>query len=155
MINIINPYWWNQGPIPSPIPGEGLPRIDVGGIYKLSTNAVTLTDETVDYGINPCLYNKLPNESLVLLTLHADAPTGGEGLPVTIVAPSGSSTVSSGDTAGKTKIGVVDSQGSNVTGSNVQGNTQRFVYINKCTGVIRFLEYTNAAAPATVADGEA
>lgn len=87
--------------------------------------------------------------------MHAAAPAGGEDLPVTVVVPSGSSTVSSGESAGKTKISVKDSQDSNVTGSNVQGNTQRFVYINKCTGVIRFLEYTNADAPTPVANSEA
>lgn len=38
MINIIDPYWWNLGPVP--VRNEGLPRIDIGGIYKLSTNAV-------------------------------------------------------------------------------------------------------------------
>lgn len=144
MINIIDPYWWNLGPVP--VRNEGLPRIDIGGIYKLSTNAVALTESSVDYGINPCLYSKLPCESIVLLTIHADAPTGGEDLPVLVGVPSGASTISSGDTTGKTKISVVDSQGSNVTGSNVQGNTQRLAYINKSTGVIRFLEFTNPAA---------
>ena len=144
--NIIDPYWWNLGPVP--VRNEGLPRIDIGGIYKLSTNAVALTESSVDYGINPCLYSKLPCESIVLLTIHADAPTGGEDLPVLVGVPSGASTISSGDTTGKTKISVVDSQGSNVTGSNVQGNTQRLAYINKSTGVIRFLEFTNPAASA-------
>lgn len=146
MINIIDPYWQNLGPVP--VRNEGLPRIDIGGIYKLSTNAVALTESSVDYGINPCLYSKLPCESIVLLTIHADAPTGGEDLPVLVGVPSGASTISSGDTTGKTKISVVDSQGSNVTGSNVQGNTQRLAYINKSTGVIRFLEFTNPAASA-------
>ena len=146
MINIgINPYWWTPEIIPTR--NEGLPRIDIGGIFKLTTNAVSLSDESVDYGINPCLYNKLPNESLVLLTVHADAPTGGESLPVHVVIPGGFSTVSNGDSAGKIKVPVVDSQGSNVIGSNVQGNTQRFVYINKCTNVIRFLEFTNVNPP--------
>ena len=56
MINIIDPYWWNLGPVP--VRNEGLPRIDIGGIYKLSTNAVALTESSVDYGINPCLYSK-------------------------------------------------------------------------------------------------
>lgn len=42
MINIIDPYWWNLGPVP--VRNEGLPRIDIGGIYKLSTNAVALTN---------------------------------------------------------------------------------------------------------------
>lgn len=144
LINAMNPYWWMGTPVATA--NNSLPRIDVGGIFKLSTNAVTLTDTTVDYGINPCQYRALPCESLVLLTIHEDAPAGGESLPVTVVVPnSGSSTVSeSGSTTGTTKVNVVDSQGTNVTGSNVQGSTQRFVYINKNTGVIRLLEFTNA-----------
>lgn len=27
MINIIDPYWWNLGPVP--VRNEGLPRIDI------------------------------------------------------------------------------------------------------------------------------
>lgn len=119
--------------------GNGFGNNGAGGLGNQLNN---------DYGINPCLYSKLPCESIVLLTIHADAPTGGEDLPVLVGVPSGASTISSGDTTGKTKISVVDSQGSNVTGSNVQGNTQRLAYINKSTGVIRFLEFTNPAASA-------
>lgn len=109
LINAINPYWWAAAPIATS--NSGLPRIDVGGIFKLTTNAVALTDTTVDYGINPCLYNRLPCESLVLLNIHADVPAGGESLPVTVVVPnSGSSTVSEGgSTTGTTKVNVVDS----------------------------------------------
>ena len=144
MFNNFSTYWWMGAPIATT--NSGLPRIDVGGIFKLSTNAVTLTDTTVDYGINPCLYNRLPCESLVLLNIHADVPTGGEALPVTVVVPnSGTSTVSENNsTTGTTKVNVVDSQGTNVTGSNVQGSTERLVYINKSTGTIRFMEFTNA-----------
>lgn len=149
-INTINPYWWAATPMSLLGASNELPRIDVGGIYKLSTNAVTISDDatTVDYGINPCAYKKLPNESLVLLTIHADSPAGGEALPVTVVVPNqGTSTVSTGtSTSGTSKVNVVDSQGTNVTGANVQGNTERFVYINKCTGVFRFMEFTNATA---------
>lgn len=144
--NTSNPYWWAATPIIESA-NTSLPRIDVGGIYKLSTNAVALTDTTVDYGINPCLYNRLPCESLVLLNIHSDVPAGGETLPVTVVVPnSGTSTVSTEGTStrGTTKINVVDSQGTNVTGANIAGNTERFVYINKHTGVIRFMEFTNA-----------
>lgn len=142
MIGIGNPYWW--GPIDINVREEGLPRIDINGIYKLSTNAVNLTDTSVDYGINPCLYRKLPCESIVLLTIHADAPAGGEGLPVYLGVPSGASTVTTGDSTGTTKIGVVDSKGTAVTGANVLGNTERLVYINKRTSTVRFLEFTNA-----------
>lgn len=111
----------------------------------LSTNAVQLTEASVDYGINPCQYNALPCESIVLLKIHADAPTGGEALPVTVVIPnSGRTTLDTTTTsAGTTNIPVVDSQGSAVTGSNIEGTTERLAYINKATGVIRFLEFTN------------
>lgn len=144
VINALNPYWWMASPITQV--NTGIDRVDVGGIFKLSTNAVTLTDTTVDYGINPCVYNALPCESLVLLTIHADVPEGGEALPVTIVTPNnGTSTVSTnGSNSGTTKTNIVDSQGTNVTGSNITGSTQRFVYINKRTGIIRFMEFTNA-----------
>lgn len=145
LINTLNPYWWMASPVVANAQ-PGLPRVDVGGIFKLSTNAVALSETTVDYGINPCTYRRLPNESLVLLTIHADVPAGGEALPVTLVVPNiGTSTVSGPDsTTGTSKINIVDSQDNNVTGANVQGNTQRFVYINKCTGKVRFMEFTNA-----------
>lgn len=138
LINAINPYWWAATPLNV---SSEINRIDVGGIFKLATNAVALTETTVDYGINPCTYNKLPNESIVLLTIHADVPTGGEILPVTISIPSNSSTTVNSSTT--KKINIVDSQGTNVTGDNVKGNTQRLMYINKCTGVMRFMEFTN------------
>lgn len=145
MINAINPYWWVGGSLPVSNQGE-LPRIDIGGIFKLTTNAVALSETTVDYGINPCLYNRLPCESLVLLTIHDDVPAGGETFPVMLVVPNtGTSTVSTGtSTTGTTKLNIIDSQGTNVTGANVQGSTQRFVYINKHTGTVRFMEFTNA-----------
>ncbi len=146
LINTINPYWWAATPIPTR--QFDLPRIDIGGIFKLSTNAVALTTDTVDYGINPCVYRRLPNESLILLTIHADVPAGGEAFPVMLVVPNeGTSTVSEANsTTGTSKLNIVDSQGTNITGANVQGNTERFVYINKCTGTVRFLEFTNATA---------
>lgn len=140
----MNPYWWAALPTSAPV--NDIPRIDVGGIYKLSTNAVSLTATTVDYGINPCIYRRLPCESLVLLTIHSDVPTGGEALPVMLVVPNdGASTVSeAGSTTGTTKLNIVDSKDANVTGANVQGSTERLVYINKHTGRVRFLEFTNA-----------
>jgi hypothetical protein len=40
----------------------------------------------------------------------------------------------------------VDSQGNNVLGCDVESNTQRFAYLNKRTGVMRFLEFTSSAS---------
>lgn len=142
----MNPYWWTPTGQFSPFNQNrtNIPRIDIGGIYKLSTNAVELSEASVDYGINPCLYNELPCESIVLLTIHADAPTGGEALPVTIVIPNSGRTTLATTTTGTSSTPVVDSQGTPVTGANVAANTQRLAYINKSTGIIRFLEFTNA-----------
>lgn len=132
---------------------RGLKRIDVGGIYVISTNSVVLdtTASQVVYGFNPCEYRELPCESLILLTIHADVPAGGEGFPVHIAIPSGTTTTTApGATTGSTttRVPVVDSQGNNVTGANVQGTTERLLYLNKRTGTARFLEFTNPTATA-------
>lgn len=140
MINTFNPYWWEARPVVT----TNLPRIDIEGIYKLSTNVVELTETTVDYGINPCMYSRLPNESIILLTIHADIPTGGADLPVVLVVPNTGSSTINNDSSGTSKVSIVDSKGTNVTGANIQGNTERLAYINKCTGTIRFLEFTNS-----------
>lgn len=158
-----NPYWW-MSQMPSPFGGSpfgfGQPqrgcyaRLDQGGIPVLSTNAVQLTEETVDYGINPRQYNSLPCESIVLLRIHAAVPEGGEALPVTIVVPSAgrstldasTSATGAGTATGTTKVPVLDSQNTQLIGDDIEATTERFAYINKCTGVIRFLEFTSSAA---------
>lgn len=135
-----NIYWWLNIPVNA---SSRIRRIDIGGIYELCTNAVQLTDTSVDYGINPCLYNALPCEGIVLLKVHADVPEGGEALPVTVVIPNnGNTTLTTTTTTGTSKVPVVDSNGNSVTGSDVTGTTERLAYINKATGVIRFLEFT-------------
>lgn len=158
--NAMNPYWWMppMGVIPQQ-PHSRLKRIDVGGIYKISTNSVVLdtTASQVVYGFNPCEYRELPCESLILLTIHADVPTGGEVFPIYIAIPGGSTTTSTtGATSGSTstRVPVVDSQGNNVTGANVQGTTERLLYIDKKRGVARFVEFTNAAGAAATTPTE-
>lgn len=133
---------------------QRLRRIDTGGIYALSTNGVsldTVNSQTV-YGINPCDYRELPCESIILLTIHADVPTGGETFPVMLALPNnGQSTTTTSNTSENTgvrKVNIVDSQGNNVTGASVQGTTERLLYLNKRTGVARFMEFTVPAATA-------
>lgn len=138
---------------------RGLKRIDVGGIYVISTNSVVLdtTASQVVYGFNPCEYRELPCESLILLTIHADVPTGGEGFPIHIAIPGGSTTTTTtGATSGSTstRVPVVDSQGNNVTGANVQGTTERLLYLNKRTGTARFIEFTNSTGTAATTPTE-
>lgn len=147
-----NPYWWMPNPLVVRPGGSQIPRLDVGGIYELSTNAVEVTDETVDYGINPHCYAQLPCVSIVLLKIHAAAPDGGDALPVTIVIPHNGTTTltTTGAVSGTRKVAVLDSQSTQIVGSDVSSVSERLAYINKNTGVIRFLEFTSGtAAPAT------
>lgn len=152
--NLMYPYW-----LPSPFlmnrSARGIRRVDVNGIYELSTNAVQLTDASVDYGINPHCYNELPCESIILLKVHADVPAGGEALPVYVITPNlGQTTLATaGVTTGTSKVPVVDSNNNPVTGTDVTGTTERLAYLNKRTGVIRFLEFT-ASTPAAASNGE-
>lgn len=146
-----NPYWWMPHPQVVRSGGSQIPRLDVGGIYVLSTNAVEVTEESVDYGINPYCYAQLPCESIVLLRVHAAAPAGGEALPVTIVVPHNGTTTltTTGATAGTRKVAVLDSQSTQIVGSDVSSVAARLAYINKATGEIRFMEFTSGtAAPA-------
>lgn len=145
---MINPYWWIPNPQVLRPFGGALPRLDAGGIYVLSTNAVEVTEESVDYGINPYCYAQLPCEALVLLKVHAAAPTGGEALPVTIVVPHNGTTTltNTGATAGTRKVAVLDSQSTQIVGSDVSSIAARLAYINKATGEIRFLEFTSGTA---------
>lgn len=123
-----------------------LRRVDIGGIYELRTNAIQITDASADFGINPCQYNALPCECIVLLKIHAGVPTASAALPITIVTPnSGGSTVS-GNTTGTTKTPVVDHNGTAVTGSSVAQTTEALAYINKKSGSIRLLGFQQPTA---------
>jgi hypothetical protein len=116
-------------------------RIDVGGIYELKTNAQQVTDASVDYGINPCYYNALPCECIVLLKIHQGVAAASATLPVTIVTPNSGSTTVNGTASGTTKVPVVDHAGNTVTGASVSETTEALAYINKKSGIIRLLGF--------------
>lgn len=116
-------------------------RIDVGGIYELKTNAQQVTDASVDYGINPCYYNALPCECIVLLKIHQGVAAASATLPVTIVTPNSGSTTVNGTASGTTKVPVVDHAGNAVTGASVSETTEALAYINKKSGIIRLLGF--------------
>lgn len=120
-------------------------RVDIGGIYELKTNALQVTNESVDFGINPSCYKALPCESIVLLKIHQGVPTAGAALPVNIVVPhNGATTISTTSgttTSGTTKSSVVDHTGSAVTGAGLSSTTEALAYINKKSGTIRLLGF--------------
>lgn len=156
-----NPYWWLPQSFGAPFGQAFGGRCNNRRQYglmppTLNTTGAQLSDASVDFGINPCAYNDLPCESLVLLRINSAVPAGGEALPVTIVVPSfgrstldaSTSTTGAGTATGTTKVAVVDSQDNPVVGDDIEVSTERLAYINKCTGTIRFVEFTSGAAAA-------
>lgn len=140
------------------VPGVTVPRIDVGGIFVLATTGKASTpDTTLDYGINPCQWQALPNEGVMIWKVRHPADTSETGLPVTVVVPSlGASTVTSSNTvSGTSKVPVVDNKGAQVAGSDVtdiaNGYTEHWVYFNKNAGIFRLLGVEAQAAPAPTA----
>ena len=130
MIQGIFPYWYSPIIIPFVFKNE-LKRINKHGIYVVETNQVSLNaGVSVDYGIKESLYNQLPCECIVLLKIKQEVPATGATLPVTV---SGSSPVT-------------DSQGSNITGKDIEVDTERLAYLNKSNGVLLFMEYAAATA---------
>ena len=124
------PYWYSPIIIPFGFNDE-IKRIDKHGIYVVETNQVSLNAGTsVDYGIKESVYNQLPCECVILLKIKQAVPATGASLPVTV---SGSQPAT-------------DSQGSNITGKDIEVDTERLAYLNKSKGVLRFMEYTAATA---------
>ena len=140
------------------VPGVFVPRIDVGGIFVLSTTGKASTAETtLDYGINPCQWQALPNEGVMIWKVRHPATADEASLPVTVVVPSlGSSTVTSSNTAsGTVKVPIVDNKGTQVVGSDVtdpdNGYTEHWVYFNKNAGIFRLLGVAAQSAPVPTA----
>ena len=146
-INPFSPYWWAPGPV-IPNGQSGLQRIDIGGIYELSITDATLSTAatpTLDLGLNACAYAALPCESVVLLKIYTTLPEGSDTSSVNVNTGGSGSTSTSGTTAVR-KVALVDSQNTQVTGTDLTANTERLAYINKRTGVFRLLEYTAQTA---------
>lgn len=144
--------------------------LDNRGIYELCTTGIventTAENNTVDYGINPCIWRSLPNEFVAVWKVRHPVTTTGADLPVTVVVPTGnsSSTVnSSNSNSSVNKIPVVDNKSTQATGKDVnvpagtgdatqQGyTTEHWIYVNKCAGTFRLMGVTaqEAATPAT------
>lgn len=117
-------------------------------IFELPTNGVALSASSVDYGINPRIYNQLPCECYITLRIRQAVPAGGENLPVNVVVPtnSSSSTVSTpGATTGTKKAPVIDHDNSQVTGTDVSEFTDALALLDKSLGIIKFVNFRSAS----------
>lgn len=58
-------------------------RIDtISGIPVLRTTGVVATATEVRYDVNPCLFNRLPNEGFFVLDIRQASPTASAALPI-------------------------------------------------------------------------
>lgn len=133
-----------------PVPTGNQQRVKQLCIFELPTTNVSLSADSVDYGIDKCLYRQLPCECYISLQVNQAVPAGGEGLAVTVVTPtSGSSTNagSSSSSSGEGKTNVVDHNSSNVVGSDLTDTREVLAFLNKREGLIRFVNFQTGATP--------
>lgn len=117
-------------------------------IFELPTTNVSLSDTSVDYGIDKCVYNELPCECFISLVVSQSVPAGGEALPVTVVVPTSSTSTNAGtNTAnGESGVPVVDHNTNPVVGSDLATSREVFAYLNKRQGVIRFVNFVTGSS---------
>lgn len=120
------------------------------GIYELPTTNVALSETSVDFGIDRCLYNELPCECFVSMVFAQAVPDGGAALPVTVVVPTSSTSTNTGTTTtnGESRTPVVDHNTNPVVGSDLTTTREVFVYLNKRQGVIRFVNFVTGSGAA-------
>lgn len=148
--NTYNPYWWLANPFMVNRIGFNRRRVRDVGIFIISTNALNVTETSVDFGIDPCAYNQLPCECIVLLKTHVAVPAAGADLPVTVAIPNRNRTtlVTTGTaptSTSSTTVPLTDKDNSPVVGGDLDEVIEKLAYINKRTGVIKFTEFTTGS----------
>ena len=149
--NPYSPYWWmpNIAMLGRAGLGNGRRTKDTG-VFIISTNAVNITDTSVDFGLDPCVYNSLPCECIVLFKFHTAVPAAAAALPVTVAIPNRNRTTlvttgTTGTASTSTTVPVTDKDNSPVVGGDLDVVTEKLAYINKRTGVIKFTEFTTGS----------
>lgn len=150
LVNPYSPYWWMHNVAILNRAGLGRNRVKPIGLYIISTNALNVTETSVDFGLDPCVYNSLPCECVVLFKFHTAVPTAAAALPVTVAIPNRNRTtlVTTGTTptaSTSTTVPVTDKDNSPVVGGDIDVVTEKLAYINKRTGVIKFTEFTTGS----------
>lgn len=119
-------------------------------IFELPTTNVALSETSVDFGIDRCLYNELPCECYLSMLFSQAVPDGGAALPVTVVVPTSTTSTNTGTTTsnGESSTPVVDHNTNPVVGSDLTTTREVFVYLNKRQGIIRFVNFVTGSGAA-------
>lgn len=117
------------------------------GVYVLPTNGFIDNGTNALFGVDPRIWNSLPNESIVLLRVNQTIPATANGLVVAIAVPTCGTVTTVGDgTTTVSSVPVTDVLGATFTGAEFATNTERLAYVNKCEGIIRTTDCCTAAA---------
>ena len=119
-------------------------------IFELPTTNVSLSETSVDFGIDRCLYNELPCECYLSMLFVQAIPDGGDALPVTVVVPTSGTSTNTGtsNANGESGTPVVDHNTNPVVGSDLETTREVFVYLNKRQGIIRFVNFVTGSGAA-------
>lgn len=117
------------------------------GVYVLPTNGFIDNGTNALFGVDPRIWNSLPNESIVLLKVNQTIPATANGLVVAIAVPTCGTVTTVGDgTNTVSSVPVTDVLGGTFTGAEFATNTERLAYVNKCDGIIRTMDCCTVAA---------
>ena len=140
------------------------PVLRVLRAFELETTGISYNETEVDFGINPCVWNLLPEEGLAVFKVRHPVTANTASLRANLIIPSGrvrSTVLSDNTTMGTRNSPILDNRGTRVTGSDIaipsDGETTSFTehiaYFNKCSGIFRLLgvkaQDNPAAATAT------
>lgn len=122
--------------------------------FELPITGYSVSDATLDLGVNPKMYCQLPCTCFVVLRIRQSIPASAAALPITVVTPtsSSSSTVNS-NTTGTKKTSVVDHDNNPVVGSDITDVTDAVALIDKSIGLIRFVNFRTGTPPAAPTAG--
>ncbi|WFE84962.1 hypothetical protein [Parabacteroides chongii] len=150
-----------------------VPRVDVNGIYVLSTTGKIVTasageESQIDFGVNPFEWCALPEAGVLIWRVRYPVTTTEASYAVNVVVPNGyATTVQLQSTqVGTNRIPVVDHHNVQVIGSDVNvpvnsnsgspvlgGYTEHIVWFNKPQGIFRLLGVKSSNNPTPAAQG--
>lgn len=125
---------------------KGVHRLDFGGIPFVRTSSVTTdtTNSEVIYGISPCLFRRLPNQGILLLSVNHVPAAGSDGYLISVAT-----TLTNTTSTSTSKVPLVNGSGDQIPSSEISQGNKYFVYYDKCNGIFQVVNHI--VAPATAA----
>ena len=117
---------------------RGVHRLDFGGIPFIRTSSVTTdtTNSEVIYGISPCLFRRLPNQGILLLSVNHVPAAGSDAYLVSVAT-----TLTNTPSTTTSKVPLVNGSGDQMPSSEISQGNKYFVYYDKCNGIFQVVNH--------------